>query len=84
MCSISAFRKHLESQFQPGMSWHNYGQGKGKWNIDHIIPCNFFNMLDPVEQHMCFNYTNTQPMWQVDNLSKSDKLAHVNNTTLDS
>ncbi len=60
MCSVPELKQHLESHWQPGMSWSNYGYGSDKWNIDHIIPCSFFNILDPVEQYMCFNYTNEQ------------------------
>lgn len=31
-CSIPEFKKYIETKFQPGMSWGNYG----KWHIDHI------------------------------------------------
>ena len=74
MCDISFFKLWLEAQWLPYMSWENYGHGKDRWNIDHIIPCSFFNMLDPVEQYMCFRYQNTCPMWQPDNFKKSNKL----------
>ena len=30
-------RAHLESKWQPGMSWDNYGKQTG-WVIDHIVP----------------------------------------------
>lgn len=73
-CSISEFRQYLEKQFKEGMNWSNYGKGIDKWNIDHIIPCAFFNMADPVEQKQCFHYSNLQPLWEVDNLRKSDKI----------
>ena len=71
-CSISELKLHLEKQFSVGMSWDNYGKGADKWNIDHIIPCAFFNLIDPVEQYMCFNFQNMQPLWEQDNIKKSD------------
>ena len=73
MCSIPELKLHLEKQFRIGMTWKNYGYGKYKWNIDHIIPCSFFNMLDPVEQYVCFRYQNLQPLWQTDNFKKGNK-----------
>jgi hypothetical protein len=33
-----------------------------KHNIDHIIPCSFFDLNKPMEQLMCFNYRNLQIM----------------------
>ena len=51
------------------MSWDNYGQ----WHIDHIRPCSGFNLLDPIEQRVCFHYTNLQPLWAGDNLKKSNR-----------
>lgn len=74
MCTVDDWRKHLEGQFTEGMSWNNYGNKKGQWTVDHIIPCDFFNLIDPVEQYMCFRWQNTQPMWHVKNLSKGNKL----------
>jgi len=54
------------------MSWDNHGF-KG-WHIDHIIPCSAFDLTKVEEQKKCFHYTNLQPLWAKDNLSKGDKL----------
>lgn len=61
---------HLEQMFLPGMSWDNYG----KWHLDHIIPCNYFNLEDESHQRICFNYRNLQPLWEGDNISKLDNI----------
>tara|TARA_R110000751_G_scaffold131998_3_gene234420 strand:- start:438 stop:656 length:219 start_codon:yes stop_codon:yes gene_type:complete len=70
---------HLEDQFQDGMSWENYGRPNGDylegWHIDHIKPCALFNLEDASQQKECFHYTNLQPLWAEDNLSKGDKYA---------
>ena len=70
-CEWEVVVKHLESLFQYGMSWDNYGK-KG-WEIDHIKPCNSFNLIDPIEQKVCFNFINLQPLWSIENNIKSDK-----------
>lgn len=70
-CSIEDFKKHLEKQFKPGMTWDNYGR-KG-WHIDHIKPCAKFDFSKESEQRKCFNYTNLQPLWWHENLSKGKK-----------
>ena len=69
-CSLTFLKGYLEAKFVPGMTWDNHG----KWHIDHIKPCCSFNMLDEEEQKKCFHYTNLQPLWAVNNLSKSGKL----------
>jgi hypothetical protein len=73
-CDFQAVKEHLESLFTEGMSWDNHGQGDDKWHIDHIIPCASFDLTDPEEQRKCFHYTNLQPLWQPDNLSKGDRI----------
>jgi hypothetical protein len=74
-CSIEKLKQHLESIFQFGMSWSNYGngwngRGMKQWHIDHIIPCAKFDLSKPEEQCKCFHYTNLQPLWAKENLSK--------------
>jgi len=73
-CTTKKCREHLENQFLPNMTWKNYGFGNDKWNIDHIIPCDSFNMKKFEDQKKCFHYTNLQPLWQKDNLLKNNKL----------
>ena len=68
-CSIDQLKQHLESQFTKGMSFKNYG----KWHIDHIKPCASFDLSKASEQRKCFNYTNLQPLWAVENLRKGDR-----------
>ena len=67
-CTGRELVAHLESQFSPGMSWDNYGI-KG-WHIDHIRPCASFDFTDEKQLHDCFHYTNLQPLWAKDNITK--------------
>lgn len=69
-CSVIQFRDYIQQRFQPGMSWNNHGE----WHIDHITPCAVFNLTDPAQQRQCFHYTNLQPLWAFDNISKGAKL----------
>ncbi len=71
-CSWQKAREHIQSQFKEGMAWENYG--KYGWHIDHIIPCSSFDLTDPEEQKKCFHYTNIQPLWWHENLSKGAKI----------
>ena len=67
---ISEVVVHLEEQFQEGMSWDNY-KHEG-WQVDHIRPCNSFDLNEVDQQFVCFNWRNLQPMWGVENMSKQD------------
>jgi len=69
-CSWEELNIHLEKQFQLGMSWDNYG--KDGWELDHIIPLSSAKTEE--ELYKLNYYTNLQPLWWYDNLSKSDKL----------
>ena len=67
-CSLEELRTHLEQKFLTGMTWENYGT-KG-WHIDHIIPCSSFDLSKEDQLKKCFNWSNMQPLWWLDNLSK--------------
>lgn len=68
-CDIQSFIEHIQRKFLPGMNWNNYGT----WHLDHINPCNNFDLSDESQQLKCFHYTNLQPMWMTDNCSKQDR-----------
>lgn len=72
-CETVKVRVYLEQRFDTNMSWDNYGKGENCWNIDHIVPCTAFDLKNPEEQKKCFNYTNLQPMWHVENIRKGNK-----------
>lgn len=81
-CSPDELRAHLESKFKDGMNWENWGQGASCWQIDHIRPISSFDLTDPEQQGLCFHYTNLQPLWAVDNWTKSDKWDETKNECL--
>lgn len=64
-CTWQQAKEHFESLFQPGMSWSNYGE----WHIDHIKPVASFT---EETLHEMNHISNLQPLWALDNLSKSD------------
>lgn len=72
-CSVDELKVHLEKQFKPGMTWDNWGKGKNSWNIDHIKALSNFNLEDREQFLEACHYTNLQPMWEFDNLSKGRK-----------
>src|ERR1035437_6964812 len=61
-CSSAEFRLHIEGQFEPWMNWDNYGQGRGKWSLDHIVPCNRFDLSKEEDRLKCYHYTNLRPL----------------------
>jgi len=65
-CSIEELKYHLESQFQEGMSWDNYGE----WHIDHIKPLASFDLSDHKQLLGACHYTNLQPLWAEENIKK--------------
>jgi len=69
-CTRDDLRAHLERQFEPWMTWTNYGVGDGKWSIDHIVPCKRFRLGQFPEDCACFNYTNLRPLSFAQNSSK--------------
>lgn len=75
-CSLDEFRLYLESKFEPGMGWDNYGHGVNKWNIDHIEPLSTADLSDLDTQKRLSHYTNLRPMWHIDNIRKGNRYEH--------
>lgn len=71
-CTAPELRAHLETRFQPGMTWENYGPA---WHVDHIRPCASFDLTDPAQQRACFHYANLQPLFALENLKKGSRYA---------
>lgn len=71
-CTILELKNHLESQFKPGMNWHNHGQFG--WHIDHIKPLSKFDLNNEEQFLKAVHYTNLQPLWWRDNIIKSNKI----------
>jgi len=71
-CSLVEFKLHLESLFQPGMTWENYGSGRNKWNIDHRHPLSLAK--SEKELYKLNHHSNLRPMWSQDNLKKGNRI----------
>ncbi len=69
-CSLIEFKAHIEAQFLPGMTWENHN--KYGWHIDHIIPLCTAKTEEDIYK-LC-HYSNLQPLWAKDNLSKGSKI----------
>ena len=72
-CSFQELKLHLESQFTEGMSWENYGYYG--WHVDHKKPLSWFDLTNPDEVDKANHYSNLQPMWAEENLSKGNRFA---------
>lgn len=70
-CTFEVAYSHIQNQFTKGMTWKNYGD----WHIDHIIPLTSANTTQELIT-LC-HFTNLQPLWAEDNLSKRDKIPNV-------
>jgi hypothetical protein len=68
-CSAMQLRHWFSYQFEVGMTWDNYGM----WHMDHVIPLSWFNLEDKEQQAIAFHWTNMQPLWAKDNLSKGNR-----------
>lgn len=69
-CSLEELKAHIESQFQPGMTWNN--RSRNGWHIDHIIPLASAKSVEEMIR-LC-HYSNLQPLWALENISKGARI----------
>ena len=75
-CTFGEFRQYIESQFEPWMTWDNYGLYNGEpnygWDYDHIVPMKIgLNEEDVIKLN---HYTNIKPLCSYTNrVLKKDK-----------
>jgi hypothetical protein len=70
-CTIPELMTDLEKQFKPGMSWENWN--RHGWHIDHIRPLASFDLTDREQFLQACHYTNLQPLWAEENLTKGNR-----------
>tara|TARA_B110001452_G_C15097728_1_gene382793 strand:- start:62 stop:778 length:717 start_codon:yes stop_codon:yes gene_type:complete len=79
---IGCSREHLimfiEDMMESNMTWENYGYRnvghQNGWDMDHIIPKSEYDHEEEDDRARCWSLGNLQPMWHVQNLSKSNKI----------
>jgi hypothetical protein len=73
--TFEEFSASIEKQFEPGMTWDNYGFHG--WHIDHKRPLCSFNYSTPdcPQFKEAWALSNLQPLWCVDNWAKGASLA---------
>jgi hypothetical protein len=69
-CTVEYFLNHISEKFKEGMGFENHGE----WHIDHIIPLAFAKTEEEVVK--LNHYTNFQPLWAKENLSKGKKILY--------
>jgi hypothetical protein len=80
-------RLHLENQFEPWMSWDNYGhyrvadwddnnKSTWKWQIDHITPQSKtpYDSMDHPNFKMCWALSNLRPLSAKENVLKGNRI----------
>jgi len=85
--SIKDLKEHLEKQFEPWMTWQNWGSynkdswddnnsSTWVWNIDHIIPHHNFKYTSMEDQSFkdCWALSNLRPLSAKINLQKNGRL----------
>lgn len=69
-CSVNELKQHIEKQWQPGMTWDNWTTDG--WHMDHKLPLSSFDLTDEDQFKKAVHFTNLQPLWAKENISKSN------------
>lgn len=74
-CSIEQLKEHLQqTAINNGYKNFDINNYSGyNYHIDHIIPCDSFNLKCSYHQRLCFNWSNLQILTAMENIIKSNK-----------
>ena len=85
--SIKELKEHLESQFEPWMTWANHGSyisdkyndsdpTTWTWHIDHIIPQSklLYSSMEEENFQKSWALSNLRPLKSIDNIKKGNKI----------
>jgi hypothetical protein len=61
----------FQLKMEPDMTMENRGT---YWHIDHVIPCDAWDMTNEEHKHQAFHWTNLAPLEASENQSKSNKI----------
>lgn len=85
--TIEELKIHLEQQFEPWMSWSNYGtynsknikiendQSTWRWHVDHIIPQSklLYHTMEHPNFLKCWSLDNLRPLEAIANIKKGNR-----------
>lgn len=77
--SVEQLKEHLEKQFEPWMSWENYGKASTSertWNIDHITPQSLlpYDSMEHENFKKCWALENLRPLEGRENSAKGNRV----------
>lgn len=71
-CSKEQLKKWFEyNLFLDNINFDDYGK---IWHIDHVIPCDFFDLNIDENKKICFHWTNIRPLEKHKNLKKGNRI----------
>lgn len=70
-CDHRQLKAWLERQFEPGMTWENYGR---VWEVDHEIPLCRFDVRREDQMLIASHFSNLRPLFKHDNKEKHGRL----------
>ena len=78
-CSLEEFKAYIESRFEEGMTWENYGRKEGVrcWELDHVVPAMYreTSSAEVTTEELIerSHYLNFQPLWGDENREKGNR-----------
>ena len=72
--SMQKLKIHLESLFEPWMTWENYGS---RWHVDHVVALSAFNIvsIDSPDLRRAWALSNLRPLEAKENIRKGRRLS---------
>lgn len=70
-CTLDFLKEWFEFHFTSTLNWENIDT----WHIDHVIPCDSFDLTNERMIYECFNWKNLRPLNGIENIKKHNNLS---------